>query len=142
MFLIDVNVVLAAFRADHPQHEPARAWFDELIAADEPFAVPNTVWASFLRLVTHRRVFPVPTPRTEAFAFIASVVGQPNHLPIGPGPRHLALLRQVCDDADADADLVPDAILAAIATEYNCVIVTFDRDFARFSGVEHHLLPG
>jgi hypothetical protein len=140
VFLIDVNVVVAAFRADHPQHEPTKAWFDDVVAGDEPFAVPTTVWASFLRLVTHRRVFPVPTPRVDAITFITSVVEQPNHLPIGPGPRHLALLRQVCDDADADADLVPNAVLAAIAAEHNCTIATFDRDFARFSSIEHHLL--
>ena len=140
MFLLDVNVVVAAFRGDHPLHTVARPWFDGVVASGEAFAVPPAVWASFLRLVTNRRIFPLPTPRAEAFAFLDAVVEQQNHLLIGPGPRHLAVLRQACDDADANGDLVPDAVLAAIATEHGCTIATFDRDFARFSGVEHYLL--
>jgi toxin-antitoxin system PIN domain toxin len=110
------------------------------VAKDDPFAVPTPVWASFLRLATNRRIFPVPTPLTAAFAFIDATVGQPHHLLLGPGPRHLALLRSQCQDADATGDLVPDAVLAAIAIEHGCTIVTLDRDFARFSSVRHTLL--
>jgi toxin-antitoxin system PIN domain toxin len=137
VFLLDVNVVVAAFRGDHPLHGVARPWFDDVVTGDEPFAVPPAVWASFLRLVTNRRVFPLPTPRAEAFAFLDAVTGQPNHLLIGPGPRHLTVLRQACDEAEASGDLVPDAVLA---TEHGATIATFDRDFARFGGVGHHLL--
>ncbi|MGH3927497.1 MAG: PIN domain-containing protein [Pseudonocardiaceae bacterium] len=34
-------------------------------------------------------------------------------------------------------DLVPDAVIAAIALEYGCEVVTLDRDFARFTSVRH-----
>lgn len=141
MFLLDVNVVLAAQRIDHPQHGIVRPWFDRLLAADEPFTVPVLVWASFLRLTTSRRIFPNPTPRSHAFAFIDATCAQPQHLVLGPGPRHLALLRDMCDEADAVGDLVPDAVLAALAAEHHCTIATIDRDFARFSSVPH-LRPG
>jgi toxin-antitoxin system PIN domain toxin len=142
VFLLDVNVVVAAFRGDHPLHAVARSWFDDVVTGGEPFAVPPAVWASFLRLVTSRRVFPLPTTRAEAFAFLDAVVGQPNHLLIGPGPRHLIVLRQACDEADASGDLVPDAVLVALAMEHSATIATFDRDFARFGGVGHLLLRG
>ncbi|MGH2804583.1 MAG: TA system VapC family ribonuclease toxin, partial [Thermoleophilaceae bacterium] len=62
MLLLDVNVVLAAHRDDHPHHASVRRWFDEMLAGDERFAVPMLVWASFLRLATNRRIFEVPTP--------------------------------------------------------------------------------
>ena len=140
MYLLDVNVVLAAHREDHPHHGPVRGWFDELTAGDESFAVPLPVWASFLRLATNRRIFGVPTPRTEAFAFVDAVCGQPRHLLIGPGPRHLDILRTVCAGAEAVGDLVPDAVLAAVALEHGCEIATLDRDFGRFDGVRHTLL--
>ncbi len=100
MFLLDVNVVLAAHRRDHPDHEIVRAWFDQLLAGDEPFTVPVLVWASFLRLATNRRIFEVPSPREDAFAFVEATAAQPHHLLTGPGPRHLALLRELCDEAD------------------------------------------
>lgn len=137
MFLLDVNVVLAAHRDDHPHHGVVRGWFDELLAGDEPFAVPVLVWASFLRLATNRRIFAVPTPRPEAFAFIEATCAQPWHLDVAPGPRHLALLRSLCEEADALGDLIPDAVIAAVAAEYSATVVTLDRDFARFSSVRH-----
>ena len=140
MLLLDVNIVLAAHRGDHPHHGDVRPWFDRLLAGDEPFTVPITVWASFLRLATNRRIFSVPTPRADAFSFMEATSAQPHHLLVGPGQRHLALLRRVCDEADATGDLVPDAVIAAVAVEHGCEIVTLDRDFARFASVRHQRL--
>jgi toxin-antitoxin system PIN domain toxin len=137
LFLLDVNVVLAAHRGDHPQHAPVRSWFDEMLTGEERFAVPMLVWASFLRLATNRRIFEVPTPRAEAFEFIEATCAQPLHLAVAPGSRHLALLRGLCDEADAVGDLVVDAVIAAVAVEHSCEVVTLDRDFARFSSVRH-----
>lgn len=139
-YLLDVNVVVAAHRDDHPHHEVVRQWFDDVVADDEPFTVPVVVWASFLRLVTNRRVFKLPTPLAEAFAFIDRTCAQPTYVSSGPGPRHMSLLRRQCEDADAQGDLVPDAVLAAIAVEHACTVATLDRDFARFTSVPHTLL--
>jgi toxin-antitoxin system PIN domain toxin len=141
MYMLDVNVVVAAHRDDHPRHPAVRTWFDSLIAGDEPFTVPVPVWASFLRIVTNRRIFAVPTPRAAAFSFVDAVAEQPHHLATGPGPRHMTLLRAQCDEADALGDLVPDAVLAALAAEHSCTVATLDRDFARFPSVHHELLP-
>lgn len=135
MLLLDVNVVLAAHRADHPDHVPVRGWFDGMLAGDERFAVPALVWGSFLRLATNRRIFEVPTPFAEAFSFIEATCAQPLHLPVGPGRRHLTLLRELCEEADAVGDLIPDAVIAAVAAEHSCEVVTLDRDFARFESV-------
>ncbi len=140
-YLLDVNVVVAAHRDDHPHHDVVRRWFDGLVAGDEPFTVPVVVWSSFLRLVTNRRVFTLPTPLAEAFTFVDLTCAQPHYLSTGPGPRHLSLLRRQCEEADAQGDLVPDAVLAALAVEHSCTVATLDRDFARFPTVRHRLLP-
>lgn len=137
MLLLDVNVVLAVHRDDHPDHGAARGWFDRMLAGDERFTVPAVVWGSFLRLATHRRVFEVPTPRSAAFEFVDAVEAQPLHLAIAPGPRHLALLRDLCEEADALGDLIPDAGIAALAAEHGCEVITLDRDFTRFRSVRH-----
>jgi uncharacterized protein len=141
VLLLDVNVVLAAHREDHPHHGSVRAWFDRAVAGDEPFAVPTMIWASFLRLATNRRIFAVPTPRDDAFAFIDAVRAQPSHVTVDPGPRHLALVRRLCDEGDAAGDLVPDAVIGAIALEYGCELITLDRDFARFPSIRHRRPP-
>ena len=141
MLVLDVNVVIARHRADHRHHAATRRWFDASVATSETFTVPNVVWGSFLRLVTNRRAFPVPTPRDAAFAYIDAVRAHPSHRPLEPGRQHLDLLRRVCDEADAGGDLVPDAVIAAIALEHGCAVASFDRDFARFSSVTH-VVPG
>jgi len=137
VLILDVNVVIAAHRVDHAQHAIARPWFDDLVAGRDRFSVPTVVWASFIRLVTNRRVLGRPTPRVDAFAFLDSVCAQPNHVLLTPGPKHLELLRRTCAEADATGDLVPDAVLAAVALEHGCGIASFDRDFARFTSIDH-----
>jgi hypothetical protein len=133
MRLLDVNVVLAAHRADHPDHATARPWLDDLLASREQFTVPWVVWWSFLRLASHPRIFKVPTPAEESFAFIAAIRGQAGHVAAEPGPRHIEFLRRAVDDGEAAADLIPDAVLAALAFECGGEVVSFDRDFARFA---------
>ena len=136
MLLLDVNVVLAAHRTDNPHNAVARPWLVELGQRARPFGVPTTVWASFLRLTTNRRIFTTPSPVDDAFAFIDAVVAQPNHLGIEPTGRHLAYLRQAIIDGQAAGDLVPDAVLVTIAAEHGAAVASFDRDFARFPGIE------
>jgi len=135
--LLDVNVVVIAFRQDHPDHAVVGPWFRALMDSDDRFAVPLQVWASFVRLVSQPRVFPVPTTLAEAFEFIEATRAQPGHVPAEPGTRHLALLRVICEEAGATGDVIPDAVLAAIALEHGAAVATLDRDFARFSSVRH-----
>jgi toxin-antitoxin system PIN domain toxin len=131
--LLDVNVVLAAHRDDHPDFDTARAWLDRMLASNTQFAVVDLVAGAFLRIATNRRIFSIPTPVNAAFAYLEALRAQPAHVMVAPGPRHLALLEQLCLSADASGDLIPDAQLAAIALEHACELVSFDRDFARFS---------
>lgn len=115
-----------------------RPWFDDLIAREKQFTVPLTVWTSFLRLATNRRIFPVPTPLADAFAFLDATIGQPHHLRTDAGERHLDLVKRCCEEADAVGDVVPNAVIAALALEYGCEVVTLDWDFARFTSVRRH----
>lgn len=140
LLLLDVNLVVAAHRDDHPHFAAVGDWFQGVLAGSEPFSVPTVVWASFLRLVTNRRIFNPPTPPAEAFAFLEATCAQPHHLLLGPGTQHLRLLRQVCEAADATGDLVSDAVIAAIALEHRCIVASLDRDFARFTSIEY-LVP-
>jgi len=141
VLLLDVNILVAAHRVDHAQHATVRPWFDDLLDGSQRFAVPTVVWGSFVRLATSRRVFPRPTPLKETFEFVESVCDQEYYVTLGPGPQHLALLQEVCIEGDATGDLAPDAVVAAIALEHGCTVASFDRDFARFSSIEH-VIPG
>ncbi|MGI8624396.1 MAG: type II toxin-antitoxin system VapC family toxin [Solirubrobacteraceae bacterium] len=135
MRLLDVNVVVSLHRPEHAHHEASSRWFERLQEANRPFAVPSSVWTSFVRIVTNRRAFEEPTTAVEAFGFVRSMARQARYTPLEPGPRHLELFEHACTEAEATGDLVPDAYLAALAIEHGCTLVSLDRDFARFEGL-------
>ncbi len=141
MILLDVNVVVAAHRADHPQHERVRPWFDGLVGGQERFTVPDVAWASFIRLVTNRRIFTIPSAVDDAFSFVRAVRAQPNHVALSPSDRHLGLFEEQCRAADVMGDLAADAYLVAIAMDLGCELISLDRDMARFPSVRWRL-PG
>ncbi len=101
MRLLDVNVVLAAHRDDHPDFQTARGWLDQIIATGSPFTVVDLVAGAFLRIATNRRIFSIPTPVDDAFAYLKALRAQPSHVMLAPGPGHLALLERMCTNAEA-----------------------------------------
>ena len=143
MRLVDVNVLVYAFRADAPRHAAYRAWVESLVGSDEAYAVSDQVLAGFLRVVTHPRVFHPPTPIAPALAFAKAFRERANAVLLAPGARHWSIFTKLCRDAAARGNLVPDAWLAALAIESGCELVTTDRDFARFPGLRwRHPLDG
>ena len=141
MLVLDLNVLIAAHRVDHTHHTMISRWFGEVASGAEAFSVPHVAWASFVRVVTNRHAFPTPTPRDRAFAFVDAVRAHRNYCSLEPGPRHLDLLRLLCEESDATGNLVADAVIAAIALEHGCTVASLDRDFARFSSIDH-VIPG
>lgn len=143
MRLVDVNVLVYAFRADAPEHAAHRAWVESLVGSDEAYAVSDHVLAGFLRVVTHPRIFHPPAPIGRALAFAQAYRDRANAVLVAPGARHWGIFARLCVDASARGNLVPDAWLAALAIESGCELVTTDRDFARFPGLRwRHPLDG
>ena len=135
MRLVDVNVLVYAFRADSPEHAAHRAWIEAMVGSDEAYAVSDQVLAGFLRVVTHPRALRPPTPIEPALAFARAFRDRPNAIPVAPGARHWDIFTRLCTEAGARGNLVPDAWLAALAIESGCEFVTTDRDYARFPGL-------
>lgn len=52
-----------------------------------------------------------------------------------PGPRHLALLESLLQDAQASSNLTTDAHLAALAIEHQAELHSNDGGFLRFPGL-------
>ncbi|KQP44674.1 TA system VapC family ribonuclease toxin [Pseudorhodoferax sp. Leaf274] len=129
----DVNVLVAASRSDHPHHASARNWLKAALARAEetaPLALQPMVTASFLRLVTHPKIFSQPTPIADAMRFVDALVDAPGvHVPtLGD---EWPILRALCIDKDLAANDLPDAWLAAAVIQQGEHLVTFDRDFRR-----------
>lgn len=132
MRLVDVNVLVYAFRTDAPDHAMYSAWLEELVNSDEAYAVSDLILSGFLRVVTHARVFIPPTPVPTALKFADAFRSQPAAVPMHPGNRHWGIFTRLCREVSARGNLVPDAFLAALAIESGCELITTDRDYARF----------
>jgi uncharacterized protein len=135
MLLADVNVFVYAHRAESPRADEHRAWLHRALSGDEPFGVSESVLASFLRIVTHHRIYREPTPPQVALEFCQAVLAAPAAVPVRPGPRHWLLFSQLCQTVGARGNQVPDAFLASLAIEHGATWVTTDRGFARFPGL-------
>ena len=129
----DVNVLVAASRAEHPQHRIATAWLNAALSDCTNGGVMRLmpmVVASFLRLVTNSKIFVQPTPITDAVAFVDAMLAIPGvDMPsIG---AEWAIFRQLCIEKNLAANDVPDAWLAASVVRLGEHLVTFDVDFKK-----------
>lgn len=129
----DVNVLVAASRADHPHHKVAYACLDEaLIACADggTLRLMPMVVASFLRLVTHPKIFVEPTPIKEAVDFVDALLAVPGVEMPALGSEW-PLMRDLCVEKTLAANDIPDAWLAASVNQLGEHLVTFDGDFKR-----------
>ncbi len=135
MLLIDVNILVLAYREDAPDHEVVRPWLENLLSSDNAFGVSSLVLSGFLRIVTHPGIFDPPSPFADALEFVEVLRSQPHYVPVEPGLRHWEIFTRLCQESAARGNLVPDAYFAAIAIESGCEWITTDRDFSRFPGL-------
>ena len=129
----DVNVLVAASRSDHPHHEVARRWLEQAVGSanqQTPLKLQPMVIASFLRLVTHQKIFVNPTPVSEALRFVDALLAAPGVEQATLGAEWTAL-RKLCADKALAANDIPDAWLAAAVIHQIEHLVSFDGDFKR-----------
>ncbi len=129
----DVNVLVAASRSDHPHHAVARAWLEQAVTEAQqgsPLKLQPMVIASFLRLVTHPKIFIQPTPMLDALRFIDALLTAPGVVQPALGAEW-TVLRKLCADKTLAANDVPDAWLAAAVIHQGEHLVSFDADFKR-----------
>ena len=135
MILPDVNVLVYAHRADAPNHTAYRSWLEGILNNQAAYGVSDLVLSGFLRIVTHPRIFHPPSDVPTALQFAAELRTQPNAVHIAPGPNHWEIFTALCRTAGAKGNLVPDAYLAALAIESGSELITTDRGFSRFPGL-------
>lgn len=143
MILVDVNVLVYAYREDSARHKDYRQWLSAATAADTPCGSAGVVLSGFLRIVTHPRALSPPAPIEDALGFIDDLRGRAGYVELMPGRRHWGIFSRLCREAGAKGNLVPDAYLAAIAIESGAELATADRGFARFPDLRwrHPLAP-
>ncbi len=135
MRVVDANVLLYAVNKDAPQHEAARDWLDRALSGAETVAFSWIVLLAFLRISTHPGIFSRPLPLKFAFDTVEAWLSQPGAVVLEPSSRYLGVFRGLVESTGTAGNLVNDAHLAAISVEQGAQLVSFDTDFARFTGV-------
>lgn len=136
MIALDTNILIYARRVDSVHHRQARDLLARLAEGQEPWALPWPCVYSFLRVVTHPRVFEAPTALDAALEDVESLLASPSVVLLGEGPRHAAHLRHAVEGGRAAGNLAHDAHIAALCVEHGVrELWTLDRDFARFPGL-------
>jgi toxin-antitoxin system PIN domain toxin len=133
---LDTNILIYAHRAESTFNAPAMSCLRALAEGGTPWLIPWPCLHEFLVVVTHRRVFPVPTPLEIALAQVDLWLESPSLLVRGESERHWETLRTICVGSKPVGPLFHDARIAAICLDHGAsVLWTADRDFARFPAI-------
>jgi toxin-antitoxin system PIN domain toxin len=136
--LLDANVLLWAHHRQFRQHEQARAWLASTLTSTPVVGIPWPSTLAFLRISTHPRALERPLDLGTAWGAVDGWLSRPNVRTPAPTDAHADLLAEMLTSGRATADHTTDAHLAALAIEWGLVLVSADRDFARYPGLRWH----
>jgi len=81
-----------------------------------------------------KAAFPRPLASDDADV-LRNWLARPTAVVVEPTARHHDVLAELLSAVGTAGNLVNDAHLAALAIEHGCELVSYDADFARFSGL-------
>ncbi len=133
MILIDVNVLVYAYRAESDRHDAAASWMAETLAGNQEVGVLDLVLAGFVRISTNPRIFEDPSPTADALGFVDAILQSPKARWISSSSVTWQIFHELVEsDRGIRGNLVPDAYLAAAAIASGARLATCDLGFARF----------
>lgn len=136
--LIDANLLLYAVHREARHHERALSWLTEQLNGPRRVGLPWQSLAGFLRIATNPRALAKPLPAATAWKQVAAWLSAPAAWVPVPGPGYADLLGKLIRDHEISGNLVPDAMLAALALEHGLAVCSADTDFARFTNLRWH----
>ena len=137
MILPDVNVLVHAVNVGVAQHVTARAALQDAFESDQ-VALAWAAMLGFLRLTTRPGILARPLPVEAALDMLRRWSAHPSALVIQPTTDHASVLSRLLLGLGQGqgGNIVSDAHLAALAIEHGATLLTFDRDFDRFTGLK------
>jgi toxin-antitoxin system PIN domain toxin len=139
MILPDVNVLIYAFREEAPYHLLCHSWLRQVIHGDARFGLSRLVLSAVVRVCSDHRIFHTPSSLKDVLGFCDDLLGQPHCQIVEPGEGHWEIFKRLSTETDTRGRRVTDAWYAALAIEWDCEWITFDRDYARFPGLKWRL---
>lgn len=135
MIAPDANLLIYAYAPSDPNHAASKTWLEGILSGPELVGIPIQTIYAFLRVVTNPRSTIIPLTFGNAAHAVNAWLEMPHVRLLYPGDRHWELLQRLSEKVRLNGPQITDAAIAAIAMEYDAVIHTNDRDFARFPGL-------
>jgi uncharacterized protein len=135
VILVDANILVYAHVGSFHQHERARTWLDAELSGASRVGLPWPSLLGFLRLVTNPRVFHRPESMVDAWAQVSAWLDADVAWIPQPTDRHRGVFASLLTAPGMQANLVPDAHLAALAIEHGLTLCSTDGDFGRFAAL-------
>lgn len=135
MKIVDVNVLLYVVNESAPHHSASLNWWESAINGDESVGLPWVVLLGFLRISTNPKIFPNPLDPAAAINKINTWRSLTNTYLVREKDEHWEILRTLLDETGTAGNLTTDAHLATLAISHGAILVSCDRDFARFQGL-------
>ena len=134
MLVFDTNVLIYAANEESEFHDICRRRIDESRMDPSPAFVTWNICYEFLRVSTHRRVFPSPWTPQGAWRFVETLLESPGFALLRATDRHQAILAQTMSELpDVRGNLIHDLHTAVLMREHGVTrICTRDTDFHRF----------
>ena len=130
--LVDANLLLYAVHEGADQHEHAKDWLTDQLNGSRRVGLPWQSLAAFLRIATHPRAFAKPLSPATAWDRVSDWLAAPVAWIPAPGAEHRRIVGELVTTYEVAGNLVPDALLAALAVEHGLTVCSTDTDFARF----------
>jgi hypothetical protein len=141
VIIVDANVLLYAVNETQAQHARARQWIEQALNGNEAIGFAWIVLLAFVRVATRRPLFPSALDVDTALDQVNRWLGAPPAVIVQPTTQHASVLHGLLSSVGTAGNLVNDAHLAALCIEHHARVCSFDRDFARFPGV-NVIVPG
>jgi toxin-antitoxin system PIN domain toxin len=139
MVVVDSNVLISATDSRHVHHAESIGWLEWALGGGDTVGFAWQSLLGYLRVTTSRAGYPNPITIDEATSQVERWLSAPGAVVVEPTARHSNIVRSLLLEAGAAGKLVHDAHLAALAIERGAEVVSYDHDFARFTGVKHRL---
>ena len=137
MRAIDTNILIYAEITNSPHHLRAHKLLSELAQGSAPWAIPWPCAYEFLRVITHRKIYHPPVDLQVALLDLNHILISPSLLMLAETGSHPAMLQRVVRQSGATGNLIHDAHIVALCLEHGVTeLLTADRDFTRFTGIQ------
>jgi toxin-antitoxin system PIN domain toxin len=136
--LLDANILLYAVDEDSPRHDVSKAWMESALNGPRRVGIPWMSITAFLRIAPNGRALREPLKPSEAWEIVEAWLDAPSVWVPAPGPAHQEILGGLISSLDLRANLISDAVLAALCVEHGLQMISADTDFARFTDIRWH----